>query len=119
MSSVQRNRRRSAPSAHGRRPLDARLGGTPRAPTAARDGEADASSSPPPRFFFAKYSFANPFAFAPTAKHHLRNVHLICSTDRPGGRDCLSLFALLASSTHSVYKYFEHRTLNLVRVGAS
>lgn len=28
----------------------------------------------------------------------------------------MSLFALLASSTHSVYKYFEHRTLNLVRV---
>jgi hypothetical protein len=28
----------------------------------------------------------------------------------------LSLFALLASSTHSVYKYFEQRTLNLVRV---
>lgn len=28
----------------------------------------------------------------------------------------MSLFALFASSTHRVYKYFEHRTLNLVLV---
>lgn len=31
-----------------------------------------------------------------------------------GGRDCFSFSALSASGTVSVYKYLEHRTLNLV-----
>lgn len=45
-----------------------------------------------------------------------RNYFPIVTTSSPGGRDCFSLFALFWSSTHRVYRYLLHRTLNLVFV---
>ena len=108
----------SAVQSHTRaHPLDARLEFLSRAPNARatprlRPGSRRVRTHTVVRF----PSFAKSARRTEPNRTLVRRVHLICSTDRPGGRDCLSLFALLASSTHSVYKYFEQRTLNLVRV---
>ena len=117
--------RHSITNARKKHPLDARLEFLPRAPNARATPKLPSRKPTrlhPPnrqcsrrkeaqhlRFSSRRARYDGPFV----VRHSL---HLICSTDRPGGRDCLSLFALLASSTHSVYKYFEQRTLNLVTV---
>ena len=44
----------------------------------------------------------------------LATPHWASRSCLPGGSDCLSLSALSESVTQSVYRYLEHRTLNLV-----
>ena len=93
--------RHSITNARKKHPLDARLEFLPRAPNARATPKLPSRKPTrphPPNRQCSRRKEAQHLRFSSRRARHggpfvvRHSLHLICSTDRPGGRDCLSLF---------------------------